>query len=290
MLEQSETTCSEASARAGEPLAGSASEAPLFAAVSWPKALWHPDKVGQSEGLPASLAGLEKAARAAGQRLQFRLMQREGGAGAERVEVVCADFARGRSAHLREVPVAAAASAIEAFLAGGAPGEPLRAPLVLVCTDGRHDRCCGKLGRSLAAALRGSVDVAESSHLGGHRLAPNLLALPSGRLYGRVVAADVSELLEALRHDRAYLPCYRGRTGLSELEQVGEAAALAGAPVGGSDRAGDGTRVSVALGSARFEVTCARRTYTGIGSCGDTEPEQRARWIAVSVRAAAASS
>lgn len=291
MLERTDATCSEASALAGEPLAGSASEAPLFAAVSWPKALWDPDKVGKSEGLPASLAGLEKAARAAGKRLQLRLMQREGAAATatDRVEVVCADFASGRSAHLREVAAEAAAAAIEAFLAGGAPGEPLRAPLVLVCTDGRHDRCCGKLGRSLVGALRGSVDVAEASHLGGHRLAPNCLVLPTGRLYGRVSAEHAGGLLAAVRHDRVYLPCYRGRSGLSELEQVAEAAALADGPSAEAAPGGDETRVSIALGSTRFQVTCARRTYTGIGSCGDAEPEQRARWVAISVKAESAS-
>ncbi len=288
MLEVSETTCSEASSLAGEPLAGSASEAPLFAAVSWPKALWHADKVALSEGLPASLAGLEKAARAAGQRLQLRLMQREGATGTDRVEVVCADFANKRSAHVREVPAAAAAAAIEAFLAGGAPGEPLRAPLVLVCTDGRHDRCCGKLGRSLLGALRGSIEVAEASHLGGHRLAPNCLVLPSGRLYGRATAEHAAPLLEALRHDRVYLPCYRGQSGRSELDQVAEAAALARGPDTEAS-AGDGTPVSVAVGSSRFQVTCVRRTFVGIGACGDGEPEVRPRWVAISVRADSAS-
>ena len=122
-------TCSELSAASGEPLAGSASEASLFAAVSWPKPLWHPDKVALSEGLPASLAGLEKSARAAGRRLQLRLMQREGRAATDRLEVVCADFAHGRGAWLRDVPADDAAELIQAFLAGDAePGEPLPAP------------------------------------------------------------------------------------------------------------------------------------------------------------------
>lgn len=283
-------TCSETSAASGEPLAGSASEAPLFAAVSWPKPLWHPDKVAHSEGLPASLAGLEKSARAAGRRLQLRLMQGDGAAATDRLEVVCADFAHGRSAWLRDVPAGDAAELIQAFLTGDAePGEPLRAPFVLVCTDGRHDRCCGKLGRSLAAALKGAVELRESSHLGGHRLAPNCLVVPSGRLYGRVGPADAPELLDAVRHDRVYLPCYRGRTGLSEVEQVAEAAVLAEAgdgPVGlgAPEPAGNETWVPATAGGRHFQVTCERHVWTGIGSCGDAEPEQRARWVAVSIR------
>ena len=295
MSERTETTCSEMSAARGEPLAGSASEAALFAAVSWPKPLWHADKVARSEGLPAALAGLEKWARAAGHRLQLRLMQRDGGAETDRLEVVCADFAHGRSAWLRDVPAGDAAELIQAFVTGDAePGEPLHAPLVLVCTDGRHDRCCGKLGRSLAAALKDAVEVREASHLGGHRLAPNCLVLPSGRLYGRVSPADAPRLLDAVRHDRVYLPCYRGRTGLPELEQVAEAAVLAevgdgAVALGAPEPAGNETWVPATAGGRHFRVICARQVWTGLGSCADPEPEERSRWVALSVRDATSS-
>lgn len=278
--------CSEASAAAGEPLAGSASDAPLFAAIAWPKARWHHDKAALSEGLPASVGALEKTARASGRKLQLRLFERPGAAAASGVEVLCADFASGRAFSRREADAERAAEAIAAFVAGERSGAEVTAPLVLVCTDGRHDRCCGKLGRSLATALRGSVDVAEASHLGGHRLAANCLVLPSGRLYGRVTPADVPGLVEAVRHGSVYLPCYRGRSGLDELAQVAEAAALArwggGSPV--SLGAADAGRVVVTAGSQRLEVTCERRTYSGIASCGDAQPEARERWVAREAR------
>jgi len=273
--------CSEAAAAAGEPLAGSASEAPLFAALAWPKARWHPDKAAQSEGLPPSVGALEKAARAEGRKLQLRLFDRAGDGGGGGVEVLCADFAAGRSLQLRVADADAGARAIAEFLRGHDAGPALAGPLALVCTDGRHDRCCGKLGRSLAAALRGSLAVAEASHLGGHRLAANCLMLPSGRLYGRVTAADVPGLVAATLRGEAYLRCYRGRTGLSELEQVAEAAVLAHRP-GAAEVVTRGQRVTA--DGVKFEVECEQRTYVGIGSCGDPEPETRERWVATGVR------
>lgn len=292
MIDPDAVACSEASASAGEPLAGSASDAPLFAALAWPKARWHHDKAALSEGLPASVGALEKAARARGRKLQLRLFARSGEA-QPGIEVLCADFASGRSLARHEPDAERAAQAIAAFAAGEDSGPPLAAPLVLVCTDGRHDRCCGKLGHSLLAALRGQVDVAEVSHLGGHRLAANCLALPSGRLYGRVTAADAPALVEAVRRGAAYLPRYRGRSGLDELSQVAEAAALehcGGARelhIGAPDLSGGLSRVPVTVGELRLEVTCERRTYLGIGSCGDAEPERRERWVAKGVRSSA---
>jgi hypothetical protein len=281
-------SCSEASSAAGEPLAGTASEAPLFAALAWPKARWHADKAALSEGLPATARELEKAARASGKKLQLRLFAR-GGAPQPGVEVLCADFANGVTLARREADAEGAVRVIADFLAGKARGPVIAAPLALVCTDGRHDRCCGKLGQSLLVALRGSLDVAESSHLGGHRLAANCLVLPSGRLYGRVRAADVAPLVEAIRHGNVYLPCYRGQSGLEEAAQVAEAAAIAqfGARAFRIDATGESggeLRVSVSAGELALEVTCERRTFLGIGSCGDAEPETRERWVARDVQ------
>jgi hypothetical protein len=282
--------CSEAAAAAGEPLAGTASEAPLFAALSWPKARWHPDKAALSEGLPPAVGALEKLARETGRKLQLRLFERPGDPGGPGVEVLCADFAAGRSLQLRAADAEAAARAVAEFVRGGDAGPPIAGPLALVCTDGRHDRCCGKLGRSLAAALGGSLEVAEASHLGGHRLAANCLVLPTGRLYGRVTAADVPGLVAAVRRGEVYLPCYRGRTGLSELEQVAEAAALAEFPRARSvvvKAPGSGVAtVAVAVDGMTVDVSSEQRDFVGIASCGDSEPETRKRWVATLVQTA----
>jgi hypothetical protein len=182
------------------------------------------------------------------------------------------------------------------FLAGDDAAPPLERPVLLVCTDGKHDLCCGKLGRSILAALRadGRIDAVEASHLGGHRLAANCLALPGGELYGRVGSADVPALVESVRHGRVYPPRYRGRTGLDELAQVAEAAALARVPnaprirIGDAVSDGDACVVPVEVGDGdsirRLAVRCAARVFTALSSCGDAEPERRERFVVESVR------
>lgn len=296
MSEPPAFACSEASLAAGEPLAGTASDSRFLAALAWPKALWHHDKVALSEGLPEPLRELERSAKRSGQKLQLRLFQRAGGAKTDRVELICADFAAKRTAQLRDLPLEGVADSVGDFLAGRGAATPLENPLLLVCTDGKHDQCCGKLGRMLVSALRsdGRLDVAEVSHLGGHRLAANCLALPSGELYGRVSAGDARALVDSLRHGRVYLPCYRGRTGLDECAQVAEIAALErfseateiriGAPA--SD--GDARVVPVELrdrdGIHRLAVRSVTRAVQALGSCGDPLPERRERWFVASTR------
>ena len=63
------------------------------------------------------------------------------------------------------------------------PWLPHRDPLVLVCTNGRHDPCCATFGRPLARVLREGArrdDVWECSHIGGDRFAANIVILPEG--------------------------------------------------------------------------------------------------------------
>jgi hypothetical protein len=88
-------------------------------------------------------------------------------------------------------------------------------PLVLVCTHGRHDKCCAIEGRPVAAAAAADprFDVWECSHLGGDRFAANLLYLPAGLLFGNLTAAGTPAVLEAAAQERVVLEHYRGRYG-----------------------------------------------------------------------------
>ncbi|WP_052851370.1 sucrase ferredoxin [Streptomyces avicenniae] len=100
------------------------------------------------------------------------------------------------------------------------------APLTLVCTNGRRDRCCALLGRPLAAELlsAGGSDVWEISHIGGHRFSPTLLVLPHGYAYGRMDAVAVKEVVTALHEGRVTTDRCRGR---SAWDRPGQAAELA---------------------------------------------------------------
>ncbi len=99
-------------------------------------------------------------------------------------------------------------------------------PLILVCTNGRRDLCCARSGVPVYKALNAEAgeepQVWESSHLGGHRFAPNVLCLPHGLLYGRLRPEDAPAIIEACRARRVHLPNLRGRTCYPEAVQAAE--------------------------------------------------------------------
>lgn len=94
--------------------------------------------------------------------------------------------------------------------------------VLLVCTNGKRDTCCARLGRPVAEAAAAAYPdrVWEVSHTGGHRFAPTGVLLPSGHLHGRVL--DGEALLEAA--DRGELPLltWRGRGSWPAEGQVAE--------------------------------------------------------------------
>ncbi len=96
-----------------------------------------------------------------------------------------------------------------------AAGSPVDHPLFLVCTHGKHDRCCAKYGRPLYDAVCEQVEDGwawQSTHIGGDRFAGNLVALPEGVYYGRVEPSEAWPVLEAALDGRIHLPHYRGRS------------------------------------------------------------------------------
>ena len=100
--------------------------------------------------------------------------------------------------------------------------------LFLVCTNSRRDACCGKFGVAVYNALSKAVqhnpdwEVWQVSHVGGHRFAANVLALPQGLLYGRIQLPDVPAFVEAHRQNRMLLERLRGSTAYSAAAQAAE--------------------------------------------------------------------
>lgn len=97
-------------------------------------------------------------------------------------------------------------------------------PIVLVCTHGQHDSCCGRRGYPLYDALRQrtDLDVWQCSHIGGDRFAANALVLPWGLFYGPVEPAEADRLATSVLSDEIFLSAYRGRSSMSRPVQAAE--------------------------------------------------------------------
>lgn len=155
--------------------------------------------------------------------------------------------------------------------------EPYDAPLLMVCTNGRRDRCCSELGRPVTAALaeRWPEATWETTHLGGHRFAATLLALPSGIALGRLDAANAVEACAALLGGTLPDPALvRGRAGLPGPAQAAEhAVRLRDGLVGLGDVSVTGTADDrVTLTTTRGSVAATVTTGRGEArpqSCGD---------------------
>jgi hypothetical protein len=171
-------------------------------------------------------------------------------------------------------------------------GERLDGPLWLVCTHGKRDRCCATYGRPIAdalAALHGDA-VWEVSHVGGHRFAGNLVALPDGTVYGALQVADALGVVELHNSGRHALAHLRGRSGLPRAAQAAEALvrdrleldrrdAVQVDRVAGADD--DGTvAVHLVIDGDRRTAT-VRKVPSGVTylqSCDADEPEDPGRW------------
>lgn len=115
---------------------------------------------------------------------------------------------------------------IPAVIAGDAAFAAQRwsSPLFLVCTNGKRDRCCARFGAAVYRALQVQVGSAvwQTTHVGGHRFAPNIVTFPDGIFYSRVYEQDVSALVTAVQQNNVALSFYRGRTCYRELEQAAD--------------------------------------------------------------------
>ena len=218
LLETGRPFCAEVSLAAGEPLAATASRIEHWLLVEyggqWPyEPLDAAVFVGSLRAyLAAQLASLPRS--------RLLLVKRADTERGGRVRVVYGRTAE-RGSWYRRVALAGHHELLGLDLAGAlrgdvpAPGEPLDAPLLLVCTHGVRDRCCARYGQALCRALTSGplADWAwQASHVGGDRFAGNLVCLPEGVYYGRVAPDDLPALLDAYVAGRADPSRYRGRS------------------------------------------------------------------------------
>lgn len=289
-------SCSEIAISTDEPLAGSAGRVDFWFGIAWPKPLWDPLEAARSRGLPEAVARIASEPCNPPRKIAIRAFQRTPGGSRDPVELLALEPATGRSARVLEAPLDRLGPLIRSFLDGESIGSPLQDTLILVCSDGRHDRCCALHGRRLFGALRDAagtdLGIAESSHLGGHRFAPTVLVLPEGRLYGRLGPGDAPALVEAIARGRVLGRFDRGLISRSELAQLAEAAArerfadLGAIRIEGASSPVEGrltTKLYARAAERRLEVRCRLREFSGPASCGEST-EIRPRWTVETVK------
>jgi hypothetical protein len=220
--------CADAGRRAGEDLAGSAPKAASWLLLEQPGP-WGGKAATESDLDPALGAALE----AAGEQHGFRLglLRRNARRERDTRARTCFLVSTRRSGpwierHVLSDPSDALALDLAALGAGCAtsPGCAWPHPVFAVCTHGKRDPCCARLGRPLARALtaRHRELTWQCSHIGGHRFAPAFVAFPTGLCFGRVPAAAGPRIAAELLAGRIALPYLRGRSGDSPLQQAAD--------------------------------------------------------------------
>lgn len=295
--------CTVESVQAGDPLAGTATHAARNLLISWPRPKWS-RSLRIAQDMDDDLA--ERINRLAANGRRVNLIDRRGRpASNHRIYLLpegrCLDVAR---------------SDLDAFLAALEAGDQLAAwsgvpmvnSLVLCCTHGRKDKCCAKFGYATYQELAGTVEdrnlpfeVWESSHLGGCRLAASVMVFPSMRKYGRVAPEQVLPLLQHEAEDIPYLPCYRGQSLLTPVQQCAEVSALewleahqisASLSVMAEFDCGDGKNVTVQVNwsaddaSGRLVAQCGTTEVMRVDTCADLDegPTASVCWVVKDIR------
>ena len=134
---------------------------------------------------------------------------------------------------------------------------------IFVCTHGAQDTCCGSFGYSTFEALHndyasqsgGKMRAWRTSHTGGHRLAPNLIDMPEGRYWARVVPDKIGAVIHRDGPTSDLKMNYRGWTGLrTPYEKVAEREVMAREGWGWTALPKSGEVLSQSADSTRAEV------------------------------------
>ena len=149
---------------------------------------------------------------------------------------------------------------------------PVRENVYFVCTNGQRDLCCARYGLPTFARLQELVGARawQTTHLGGHRFAPNVLALPQGILYGRVDVDEVDAFVTTIESGDVSRSHVRGRSAFPPEAQFAEMQ-VAGRVEALLDIRDDRVRFRTNLGEEEIQVRSASIPMQIVASCGDAE-------------------
>ena len=252
--------CAAASRERGDALAGTASTVRSFLLVEHPGP-WGVDALRDAR-LPEALGDhLRESSRRHGVRVL--LVRRPGRRAAGGPTRVFAARAAGAASWLEtaELDDVDEVRGLDLAALGGGRSlglDPHDAPLLLVCTHGRHDACCAELGRPVALALADGPHadaVWEVSHVGGDRFAGNLVVLPRGLYYGALAPGSAQAVATATLAGEVLLDHFRGRSDLPMAAQAADVAIRRDLGLVGLDDVQVlAVRVDGDLTTTRFEV------------------------------------
>lgn len=281
--------CTDYAIAQEEPLAGTGAMAARHMFVRWPKGKWRRPRY-ESAGLDHVLQ--RAIHQSYGPDRYVGLIESDG-----RPDLELISFPDSRTA----MPASQeeAAEMIRAW-ASGKPleGPKLPRPVILCCTDAKINACCARYGFPIYKALREQagafgLDVVQTTHFGGCHFAPSLIVMPQRARYGRLSLAEIPDFLGALSEDRHYLPRFKGRADLSEIDQCVEIAAGQWAEANGwqqsdvrllghEDEAASQVSAYASVGRTRLRVDLRQREFHVHGTCRSMDEDDGKlvmRWV-----------
>ncbi len=219
--------CAHINRESEEPLIGTASYSPRLVLVSWPKSKWPQKSIQADEFIPLQDWASEHVA-CTGQKAVVRLICRPD---MDSQEIEVRIYPEGTLYKLSSIKEVVEQLRMHMDL-GPTDGSEQAAPLLAICTHGKHDTCCAKEGQGLFNALcelskSGSLkrEVWQSTHLGGHRFAATMIDLPSGNMYGRLEETQAETICAAINNDSTDHDYLRGNIYLDAATQIVQATA-----------------------------------------------------------------
>ena len=270
-MPQERTYCSDLCLASGEPMLGTATQVEVWLLLEY-KLAWKPKAVQDNDLAAATQAWIEAtiaAIEATGRKARPQFIRRPEIDSAEINLFVAKDgrLLRHRSHGYDAIAgLDVGAAEFERF-------EQVEEPQYFVCTNGQRDLCCARYGLPTYARLREVVGERawQTTHLGGHRFAPNVLALPQGALYGRVFPDAVGDFVDTVENGALSVQHLRGRSAYPAVAQVAETRIHGERALKAVN--GEQAVFETAAGTRAVQVRQADTPYQVIASCGKSETE-----------------
>lgn len=218
-------SCSEASRQLGEDIIGSGTNYQTYILIEC-QAPWASEAF-ESKNIPSNLKNLVDEVKDANLPIRFLLIEHPKAISANQTKILIFDKKKERlidgykKKEFNVETIEQVATVVRKYLAGETPDCEIEADEtrdILVCTHGRHDKCCAKYGnhffrQAIAAVCSLELDhvrIWKASHFGGHRFAPTIIDFPDGRYYGVLDQDSFKSILSRTGDIQCLNRIYRG--------------------------------------------------------------------------------